>query len=301
VSNTDPPDLARLMELARAQAGEPSDWSLATRRAWLERMYAGSEVLVRVWELPTGQLSASAAVHMLAASRLAQPRVVTVTSMLRAGSEELWDEQRAWIDSVLTAGGTEELSDVVVQVVSEALVDADVTRWAASGFALVFEELAMELDLTPELSPRPPWPRGARVVEWSPDAADASFAVYEAAFRDSPRFPGWTQTEWTAWLTGDSDFVPEASLCVLMDGVPAGFVVCSKGWIDQVGVVPARRRLGLASALVTEAAARMGGAGASVARLHVNTNNAGALAAYRALRWHVVGRRGRFERRPAPR
>ncbi len=254
MSNTDSPDLARLMELARAQAGEPSDWSLATRRAWLERMYAGPEVLVRVWELPTGQLSASAAVRMLAASRLAQPRVVTVTSMLRAGSEELWDEQRAWINSVLAAGGAEEPSGAVVQVVSEALVDAD-----------------------------------------------ASFAVYEAAFRDSPSFPGWTQTEWTAGLTGDSDFLPEASLCVLMDGVPAGFVVCSKGWIDQVGVVPARRRLGLASALLTEATARLRAIGASVARLHVNTDNAGALAAYRALGWHVVGRRGRFERRPTPR
>ena len=153
MSNTDSPDLARLMELARAQAGEPSDWSLATRRAWLERMYAGPEVLVRVWELPTGQLSASAAVRMLAASRLAQPRVVTVTSMLRAGSEELWDEQRAWIDSVLAAGGAEEPSGAVVQVVSEALVDADVARWVSSGFALVFEELAMELDLTPGRSP----------------------------------------------------------------------------------------------------------------------------------------------------
>jgi hypothetical protein len=104
VSNTDSPDLARLMELARAQAGEPSDWSLATAHRWLERMYAGPKVIVRVWELPTGQLSASAAVHMPAASRPAEPQVVRVTSMLRAGSEQLWDEQRAWIDSVLAAG-----------------------------------------------------------------------------------------------------------------------------------------------------------------------------------------------------
>jgi mycothiol synthase len=300
VSDTDSRDAARLMELARAQAGEPTDWSLAISSAWLERMYAGPDVPVRVWALPTGQLSASAAVHLPAPTRPAEPPVVTVTSMLRAGSEELWDEQRAWIDSVLAAGGAADPPDVLVQVVSEALVDAEVTRWASSGFTLVFEELAMELDLTPELSPRPLWPRGARVVDWSPDAADASFAVYEAAFRDRPGFHGWTQSEWTAWLTGDSDFLPEASLCVLMDGVPAGFVVCSKGWIDQVGVAPARRRLGLASAMVAEAAARMGAAGAGVARLHVNTNNAGALAAWRAMRWRVVGRRGRFERRPTP-
>ena len=96
------------------------------------------------------------------------------------------------------------------------------------------------------------------------------------------------------------DFLPEVSLCVLMDGLPVGFVVSSKGWIDQVGVVPARRRLGLASALVTEAATRMRAAGTPFARLHVNTNNAGALAAWRALGWRPVGRRGRFERRPHP-
>jgi ribosomal protein S18 acetylase RimI-like enzyme len=297
MSDTNALDAARLIELARAQPGKPSDWSLATTYLWLERMYAGPDVIVRTWELATGQLSATAAVHMPAPSRPADPRVVTVTSMLRAGFEELWDEQRMWIDSVLEAGGATQASDVVVQVVSEALADADVGRWASSGFALVFEELVMELDLATELSPRP-WPSGARVLEWSPDAARASFAVYEAAFRDRPGFPGETRVEWTAQLTGDPDFLPEASLYVLMDGVPAGFVVCIKGWIDQVGVVPTRRRLGLASALVTEAAARMRATGTRVARLHVNTNNAGALAAWRALGWREVGRRGRFERRP---
>lgn len=300
MSNTDRPAATRLMELARAQAGEPSDWSLATARAWLERTYTGPKVTVRMWELPSGQLSASAAVRTLPASLPGEPQVVTVTSMLRAGSEELWDEQRAWIDSLLAPGGAAHPSDVVIQVVSESLVDAEVARWASSGFALVFEELVMELDLAPELSPLP-WPRGARVMDWSPDAAGASFAVYETAFRDRPGFPGWTQAEWTARLTGDQDFLPEASLYVLMDGVPAGFVVCSRGWIDQVGVVPARRRQGIASALVTEAAARMRAGGVIVARLHVNTNNPGALAAWRALGWRVVGRRGRFGRRPPPR
>ena len=69
MSDTDTLDAARLMELARAQSGEPSDWSLATTPAWLERMYAGPDVIVRRWELPTGQLSAAAAVHMPARSR----------------------------------------------------------------------------------------------------------------------------------------------------------------------------------------------------------------------------------------
>jgi ribosomal protein S18 acetylase RimI-like enzyme len=59
--------------------------------------------------------------------------------------------------------------------------------------------------------------------------------------------------------------------------------------------------MGLTSALVTEAVARMRIGGSTVARLHVNTNNAGALAAWPGLGWRVVGRRGRFERGSIPR
>jgi ribosomal protein S18 acetylase RimI-like enzyme len=73
-------------------------------------------------------------------------------------------------------------------------------------------------------------------------------------------------------------------------------VVCSKGWIDQVGVAPAHRRLGIASALVTEAMSRMRALGTGVARLHVNTNNSAALATWRRLGFRESGRRGRFER-----
>ena len=117
-----------------------------------------------------------------------------------------------------------------------------------------------------------------------------------AACREGPGFPGWSRAEWIRRLTGDDDFLPEASLCVAVDGEPAGFVVAGAGHIDQVGVVSARRRLGLASALVLESTARMRAQGARLARLHVNVNNPGALAAWRQLGWRIVGRRGRFVR-----
>jgi mycothiol synthase len=300
VSDADSSYTARLMELARSQAGEPSDWSLATDREWLRRMYAGPEAVARMWELPTGQLSASAAVRTGASNQEPEARVVSVTSMLRAGCEDVWDEQRAWIEATLE--GAAGPSSAVAQLLSESLGDAEVARWASVGFSVVFEELVMELDLTREDRPSlPQWPGGTRPMDWGPDAAGASFVAYEAAFRDRPGFPGWSQAEWTGRMAGDQDFLPEASLYVLMDDVPAGFVVCSNGWIDQVGVVPAHRRLGLASALVTEATARMRARGLTIARLRVNTNNGGALAAWRALGWRVVGRRGRLERRSTPR
>jgi mycothiol synthase len=286
-------EIGRLIELARAQAEAPGDWSLATNAQWLERMYANPRAMTRLWTLPTESLAASATVHV-ASDLTSGAGAATVTSMLRAGHEELWDAQRSWVEAVLhesrrsTAGA--------VHVVSESLHDAEVARWASLGFRLVFEELAMELDLTLEgSSPQRPWPSGARVLDWGPDASVASFTVYEAAFRDRPAFPGWTRSEWADRLTGGDDFLPQASLCVLVEDAPAGFVVCSSGWVDQVGVIPAHRRVGLASLLVTEAARRMRAGGGTVARLHVNTDNAAALAAWRALGWQVAGRRGRFE------
>jgi mycothiol synthase len=293
-------DIGRLIELARAQAGAPGEWSLATHPQWLERMYVGAGVVTRVWTLPAGSLAGSAAIHTAASDPPGGPDVATVTSMLRAGHEELWDTQREWVETVLDQAAN-ATPDAMVQVVSESLHDAEVARWSSLGFRLAFEELAMELDLTLDVgSPPPPWPGGARVLEWGPDALAASFAVYEAAFRDRPGFPGWSQSEWADRLAGGDDFLAEASLCVFVDDAPSGFVVCSTGWIDQVGVIPARRRAGLASRLVTEAARRMRAGGGTVARLHVNTNNAAALAAWRAMGWRIVGRRGRFERRVVP-
>jgi mycothiol synthase len=185
------------------------------------------------------------------------------------------------------------------RIVSEALTDAEVEMWRARGFALVFEELVMERDLSDPIAPAR-WPEGVGVLEWGPDAAAASFAVYEAAFRERPGFPGWTRAEWQDRFTTGDDFLAAASYCALVDGIPAGFVVCDRAWIDQVGVVPTFRRRGLASALVTEASARMRALGCPHARLHVNVNNPAALAAWRALGWREVGRRGRFERKSTP-
>jgi len=71
--------------------------------------------------------------------------------------------------------------------------------------------------------------------------------------------------------------------------------------VGQVGVAPAFRRRGLASALVTEALARLRARGYDTVFLHVNTNNPGALATWRSLGFQPAGRRGRFERIAVPR
>jgi mycothiol synthase len=283
-------ELPRILAVAQAQHPDPAGWSLALNLDWLEHSYFGTGVSRNLQALPSGELGGCASVRI-------DPGVggavtVTVTSMLRPGCERLWSAQLAWIEAQVDDAGTG-----TVRVVSECLNGAEALRWTAAGYSLVFEELAMERDLTDQRSTRPArWSPSTTLVGWGVGAPEASFEVYAAAFRERPGFPGWSRSEWIDALTGDDDFLPAASLCVLRNGVPAGFVVCRTGWIDQVGVAPAHRRLGLASALVTEATDRMRALGIGVARLHVNTNNPGALAAWRRLGWRVSGRRGRFER-----
>jgi mycothiol synthase len=287
--------VGHLVELARTQAGTPGAWSLATATDWLERTYCAPGVATRLWEHPSSGIRALASVAGPDVRNSGTP-VITVTAMLAPGSEDLWNDQRAWIEEVLHDSGSGGTTSVV-QVVSEALTDSEQQRWTSAGYRLVFEELAMERSLNAEeahILPR--WPRRTRIVDWCPEAVAAAFAVYSAAFRERPGFPGWSQAEWTDRCTGDDDFLPEASLCAFVDDAPAGYVVCTSGWIDQVGVVSAHRRIGLATALVTEAILRMRPLGVTTVRLHVNVNNPAGLATWQALGWRAVGRRGRFER-----
>jgi mycothiol synthase len=282
-----------LIDLGRAQLVRPGNWSLATDARWLGQTYMDPGVSSRTWRSPTGVLLAIAAVQVSPSGRAD----VTVTSMLRPGAEDLWNEQRTWIDARLD--GQSDARPVTA--VCESLTDAEAARWQAAGYDLVFEEIAMAHVVTTGSPPAlPRWPSGTTIVEW-PDAARASSELYVAAFRDRPGFPGWTPDVWIERITPDEGLLPAASFCALIDGAAAGFVVCEPGWVAQVGVAPAFRRRGLARALATEAIRRQRALGHETVFLHVNTNNSGALATWRGLGFEPVGRRGRFERRAIPR
>jgi ribosomal protein S18 acetylase RimI-like enzyme len=283
------PQIAELIELAHAQLLHPGNWSLTTNPAWLTGMYIGPDVQSQLWRAPTGALLASAGVRV----NEGMPTTVTTTSMVRPDAEALWDEQRAWIEATV-----QELpGNRSVEAICEALTDAEEARWQSAGYELIFEELVMEHSASSGGAPDArDWPPGTTLVEWGPGAAVASSEMYVAAFRDRPGYPGWTPDDWIERLTSDDDLLPEASICARIDGADAGYVVSEPGWVGQVGVVPAFRRRGLARALVSEAMARQRALGHETVHLHVNTNNVGAIAAYRGLGFEVVGRRGRFER-----
>jgi mycothiol synthase len=178
-------------------------------------------------------------------------------------------------------------------VETESLTDARSRLFADRGLTQVFAEDVMRISLA-EPVPAPVWPDGITLTGWSPDAAERFHAVWEAAFRERPGFPGTPAAEWIEDVAEEDAFRPAWSMLATHDRLSdIGFVVTTVGWIDQVGVVPAARGRGLGAALVRESLTRMRAAGATEAWLNVNVDNpAGRL--YERLGFWIEGRRARF-------
>lgn len=177
----------------------------------------------------------------------------------------------------------------VVTVEIEALTAGAARLFQSRGLREVWAEEVMRFDLVASPLPLVTLPADLAVSTWTDDLAPRFFAVYTAAFRERPGFPGWTVGQWVDWTAGDDDFRARWSLLA----GDAAFVTSAEGWIVQVGVRPEERGRGLGAALVTEALRRMREAGRTEALLDVNVDNpAGAL--YRRLGFTVIGRRARF-------
>jgi len=80
------------------------------------------------------------------------------------------------------------------------------------------------------------------------------------------------------------------------DDVPVGFIVCTDGWIVQLGVPPEWRKRGIRSALMIDVLSRFRAAGDDHVLLDVNINNPGAARLYERLGFRQVGRRARYAR-----
>ncbi|MEN6409630.1 MAG: GNAT family N-acetyltransferase [Anaerolineaceae bacterium] len=171
----------------------------------------------------------------------------------------------------------------------------------ARGYIPTMVEEVMHRSLSLPL-PDAPLSAGVRIEAWAPELADRFFAVYQAAFRERPGFPGWSQPEWVDWVAGGDDFSPECSLLASEGETPLGFlasdVSAGQGWISQMGVVPAARGRGLAQALLVEAMRRFIRQGCADAYLDVNANNPRARRVYADLGFVTVQRRGRYRRQP---
>lgn len=208
-----------------------------------------------------------------------------------------WSQEQA---KALLAGVAEPQR--VMEVATESLPEPAHRLYLAHGFACVFEELVMERDLHLPLPDRP-LPKDVSIASWQPNLGEQFFQAYHASFRERPGFPGFSASEWIALVT-ENDHKPEWSLLARVNSEPVGFVIGNidltkdppGSYIWQIGVIPAQRRRGLASAILVETMRRMQEAGASSALLTVHLNNPGAIKAYSQLSFITVGRRARYER-----
>lgn len=184
----------------------------------------------------------------------------------------------------------------VLQLTTETLADAAASLFDQHGFTQQFAEDVMRHDL---LDPLPDilLPSGISLTTWMPVFADQFFAVYQAAFRERPGYPNWSQEEWIAWVAADDDdFLSELSLLACHENIPVGFIVCADRWIVQMGVRPEWRERGIGSALVIEVLKRFRAAGGDHVLLDVNINNLRAARGYTRLGFKRVGRRARYVR-----
>ena len=186
----------------------------------------------------------------------------------------------------------------LLQIRTESLTASAHRLYLAHGFASISESLVMRRNLDLPLADYA-FPPGVTIADWDPALADQFFQAYDAAFRERPGFPGYATAEWVdSWMT--DRFRPEWSMLARSGDESLGFLMATSNpphsFIMQVGVIPAQRRRGLASALMAETMRRMQRAGAISVQLTVNVNNPGAIQTYTQRGFVPIGRRARYER-----
>ena len=174
------------------------------------------------------------------------------------------------------------------------------------GFRLASAEDTMRRDLSHAL-PALQLLEGMTLVAWSEQRATTFFEVYEDAFRERPRFPGWSEETWRHNFTDYPDFRADLSLLVMEGTEAVGFTIChaenggnpqsgGTGWVDQMGVRPAWRKRGVGGALLSEVMRRFQAGGLGWAALEVSTENRRALRVYQQLGFERYKRRTSFQK-----
>jgi len=177
-------------------------------------------------------------------------------------------------------------SEITLQlrIANEALTEDANQLYLDYGYEPVFSEYMLErgLDDAGEPVALPP---GMSEKAWQDEeTARDFFQAYRESFRDRLGEIVPIGADWIREYTGDDQFRPDLSRVVLEGNIPVGFITCAvdgnTGWISQIGVVPDKRRKGLALVLLQGALKRLKQSGCSETVLHVNANNAAAQAVF---------------------
>lgn len=193
----------------------------------------------------------------------------------------------------------DDRSPLPEEILCESVTDELVAAYAQRGYSLVFAEEVMRFDLALAI-PDVVVPGALTFLTWTPERIHDFFTVYQAAFRERPGFPGWSEEEWVQWTADEPSFRPDLTYLAVMDGQAAGFLTSAEeedaGWVIQVGTRPEWRGKGIGAALMVQAMRAWKAEGKEAVMLDVNVNNPGAIRLYQQLGFVIVGRRGSFQR-----
>jgi hypothetical protein len=123
-------------------------------------------------------------------------------------------------------------------ITCEDVTDEIVAAYARQGYDLTFAEDVCRYDLSDfaEASPLAELPIAVAYLEWTPERARDFFAVYAAAFRERPGFPGWSEAEWVRWTADDPTFRPDLSVLAVIEDQAVGFITCAGYDEDQARI-----------------------------------------------------------------
>jgi mycothiol synthase len=176
-----------------------------------------------------------------------------------------------------------------------------VAAYRQLGFAYFYTEHEMHRDLHEPL-PSAVMPDGVGIEPWTPERDEAIRETHNESFRERG-FAGFDEDDWAgASFSAQDGFRPDLSFLALDGELLAGFCLCEDaaepdaGRIDTVGMRPAYRGRGIASAMIVRAMQAMREAGLERAALRVNEDNGRARRLYDRLGFvpvkkHVVYRK----------
>lgn len=172
--------------------------------------------------------------------------------------------------------------------------------------SLFCRRLRLEIDLSRGEIAEPILPVGYRWLEWSPELLDRHAAVKFRCFeteQDGQIFPSLRSADGCRrlmdYISGHAQFVPNATWLLVCDAVAQdGVVDCGSiqglapipdsGAIQNVGIVPEHRGLGLGRALVQAALCGFRASGLTHISLEVTAANQPAVRLYQSLGFRVT-------------
>lgn len=167
-----------------------------------------------------------------------------------------------------------------------------ITLFEQGGFKAMRYSYKMRRNLSQPILEEP-LPDGLKWAQWAPDLDRPLMHAFNDAFREHWGLRKMNEETWRTFFTGVPQFRSDLTYLAMDDGAIVGFCVnwvdeaenaqtgIGEGWVEAIGVIPAWRGRGIASALLSHALHLFQAEGLGRAALDVDAQNpTGALRLY---------------------